>query len=267
MALGLALWWREEGRRGAHRSTPAGLFAALALVLALGVVFCGSRGALALLPLPLATGVFLWFRRPAAGAGGAQLAARAGFVLLFAAFIALGLLTLHPERIWVRAAHVMEDPVRELRVRRLAWAATVRLARDRWLFGWGAGAFRQAFPLAAREYSEIYVSEGSGRKYWEHAHCDWLEWAAEYGLAGSLLGAAAGAAGLVAVVRRARSWAPLPVLAVVGVGGVLLHAGGDFVLQCPAVALTAAVMLAAAARWLEWRGVAGRAPTPVTSNQ
>ncbi len=103
------------------------------------------------------------------------------------------------------------------------WTASLRLLREHWLAGAGAGTFVEAIqPFRTDVRFET----------WDHAHNDWLEALVETGLVGLPLWFGAAVALRPRPSKdRARS-APLEL----GVLGVLLHAFVEFPLEIPALA-------------------------------
>jgi O-antigen ligase len=116
---------------------------------------------------------------------------------------------------------------------------TLRLIRDYPVFGSGAGSFYAVFP----RYRTEDVAD-----FYDYAHNDYAQIAAEYGLAGigllAIFVAACAAAALVAQwqrqdpLMRGMSFASL-----MGVGALLIHSLADFNLQIPANAALFMVML------------------------
>jgi O-antigen ligase len=133
---------------------------------------------------------------------------------------------------------------------------------DRWLLGWGAGGFRHAFPLYAQKYPAIYQSGGDSRKLWEHAHNDLIEFPLELGLAGLLPVLIVLGHGVWLGFRRRGRRNAVTVSLLLGCGLLLLHAGVDFVLQNPAVLLTAGVLFVGLQRWAELDEAASPRPIP-----
>jgi O-antigen ligase len=129
------------------------------------------------------------------------------------------------------------------------WRDTVRIAADFPLFGTGYGTFAEVYPS--------YQTAHPGREV-RHAHNDWLQLAAEGGLAGSvavlvLVGSYGSAAARLLGRRRDRE---AIVLGLGGVGGVLvflLHAGVEFNARIPANALWFTVLAALTLKTLSSR--------------
>ena len=70
--------------------------------------------------------------------------------------------------------------------------ATWEMAIDRLDFGWGAGSFRYVFPIYQKEYTKLwynyYTLDGwAGRRIYNYAHNDWVQFLAEYGISGTFL--------------------------------------------------------------------------------
>jgi len=101
---------------------------------------------------------------------------------------------------------------------------TVRMAGDRPWFGWGMASYSTVFNL----YNSQHISPVDGLpKYFDDAHSDWLQSAAEVGLAGTAL------LGLCALVplwhrRRFVAQSPLTLYLLGGCGLVALYAWLEF---------------------------------------
>jgi putative inorganic carbon (hco3(-)) transporter len=109
------------------------------------------------------------------------------------------------------------------------------------IFGIGAGAFRAVFP----SFRPSYVSD----KFYDHAHNDWMQLLAEYGLVGVLLAGAlllSAYRNLVLVLRYRRSRLVLGSAfgALFGLTALIIHGLADFNLQIPANALIFSVLFA-----------------------
>ena len=75
----------------------------------------------------------------------------------------------------------------------LSTKATWEMAQDRLAFGWGAGSFRYIFPIYQKNYDRIWYHSYDeekgwcGRKLFNYAHNDWVQFLSEYGILGCLL--------------------------------------------------------------------------------
>ena len=130
--------------------------------------------------------------------------------------------------------------------------ARLALYRDTWrlfeqqpVFGWGWHSFQYVFPRV--QSSEFKMqNEQRLKSVFTDAHNDWLQWLAELGLVGALLGLGA----LVGVARAAsaRCWGMSPSFEILaGLGCLGLLACVDFPFACPAIVVTAWTLLATAA--------------------
>jgi O-antigen ligase len=125
-------------------------------------------------------------------------------------------------------------------VRPSLWSDTLGLARDFPLTGAGAGTFEGIFPA--------YRHATTDQAAYAHAHQDYLELAAEGGIAAMalVLAAAWGFASLVGPALRRGSDRSLPLAALLGaLAAVLAHAAVDFPFHIPG--LTFLFLLVAAA--------------------
>ncbi len=134
--------------------------------------------------------------------------------------------------------------------------ACLKMAPEAGVFGLGPGTFQSAFP---------YFSQGlktNTKGVWEHAHNDYLETIAEYGVVGSLAWAiilfgGIGRAGWTAWRSRERlgSTERVHLLAVLtALGSVLLHAFVDYPLQIASIQIYVAALLGllwGARHWLD----------------
>jgi hypothetical protein len=252
LAVGLAWWHFTRAQRRGEKSSPAVVFVFLAAVVAVMILFTYSRFSILLLLgfLALAAGGF--FLRQLLGAGGLRRhAGPALFALVCLAFAATAGVSLGIDKVWTRFATVWTDPAASARSRTLARHAAEAMLGDRWRLGWGAGCFRYNFPRYANQAPEIYNAGGGQIRFWEHAHCDLLEFPIEFGAVGMLPLLVALGWGAARLVRQ-RVWRnPLALLVLLGGLLTLVHAGADFVFQSPAILLTWAVLMLAAIRWAE----------------
>lgn len=118
---------------------------------------------------------------------------------------------------------------------------TWRMVRDRPWFGWGGGSFEPVFRIYVNGDGRGQEVKISGR--WDHAHCDWLEVAAEYGLVGLALLVGAAGVGVWRIMRAGSRWGRWVL------GGLVLiavYAVAEFPFHNPAVLLLWTVLLTAA---------------------
>jgi O-antigen ligase len=113
---------------------------------------------------------------------------------------------------------------------------------DNWLTGVGAGSFKSHFP----RYKGPEVTG-----YWDHAHNDYLEFAAEYGIVGALplvlfVVASAWAAVEAQRRRRSRLYKSMGFAASMAVVWLLMSSMVDFNMHVPANALTFLLIMALA---------------------
>jgi hypothetical protein len=149
---------------------------------------------------------------------------RAGIALL-AAELAAVLMLRRPEA----APAFGLAPWREFGNRDDLYLSTLEMIRQRPFTGHGLGAYETVYPAFARFDNGLAV---------DHAHNDWLEWAAEVGILPTALLAGVAAWSLRAALRN--PWA-------LGVPAVFAHALVDYPLHKPAIAAWTVVLLAALA--------------------
>jgi O-antigen ligase len=126
---------------------------------------------------------------------------------------------------------------------------TLQIVRDYPLTGAGAGSFASVFPM--------YDDGDTGFLFWKHAHNDYLQFAAEFGLPGFLM-----LSGIVLLSawmaitaqfrRRSQMMRGMACGILMAIVAILIHTAVDFNLQIPANAATFVVILAMAwlTRWL-----------------
>jgi O-antigen ligase len=253
LAAGLAWWHLRRAQRRLEGFGAAVFFAFLAFWTGALVIYSFSRAAvLLLLAFATLTGAIILARLILQRKKRAARAEVVVLLLALAGTIGIPFVTVGTESIWTRFESLETNPDEALGSRAVAREASGEMRRDRWLFGWGAGCFRYAFPNYARWHPRIFYDPGSrSRMYWEHAHDDFLEFPAELGALGVLPIVAMLAWGLVQLARR-RFWRhPVSLCPVLGCLLLLPQACIDFVFQNPAVLVTSAVLFFGAIRWAE----------------
>jgi O-antigen ligase len=177
---------------------------------------------------------------------------------------------------WQRAKQEWEE-ARELgRLNPRFYVArdTLDLVLDRPWFGWGAGSYVAVFPVYQGDYDRD--AQGRPTALWDEAHCDWLQFPAEYGLVGLALLVATAALTAARVLpatknhltrsqesgvrsqeldqrsstkhqaSRSKNSAARSFWALTGCALLAIYALGDFPFQNPAVLLLWTVMLVTA---------------------
>lgn len=248
-AAALGIWNLEQAERHHKKSNPAGVFAIAAIVLAGGVLFTLSRGAVVTMALAGGMlGLWLFVRRTYRSRESENWRAGVAIAAIFALFLvgSLRYLDFTPlESRFDQFAAAKVDP--SVLYRTEARHAAAQMLKDEWLRGVGAGGFRFLFVPYVRRFPDIYQG---GKLFWEHAHCDWLEIPIELGIGGTLL-LVASAAWFSHHFAKYRFWkAALATPLLLGCMQTLVHAGFDFPFQCPAIIATWCFMLIAAAKWL-----------------
>lgn len=253
LAAGFAWWHYQRSQRRLEKSSPSGVFTFFAVFIGVMVVFSYSRMSTILLLAFVSLLVLAFLVQQVLGSRLPQnRAVTVGLVIVFGIFIATGVQSLNVERVLDRFSMLVEGRDSSIEMRQQARRAAIEMAQDRWLLGWGAGSFRYGFPIYQMRYPDIYFTWNmQNRLRWEHAHNDIVQFPLEFGALGMvpflvILGY------LAWLLLRVRFWRnPVSLLLVFGCTLVLVHAWADFVFQNPAVHLTWAVLLVAAARWAE----------------
>lgn len=127
--------------------------------------------------------------------------------------------------------------------RRAVTQETLSMWLDAPWLGHGGGSFRSVFPA--------YQDEDVGPSFFDHAHNDYAQLLAEYGVLGALpmlllIGGALALSCAAMRKRHDRGLQGLAFSATLGILALLVHSATDFNLQIPANAATFAVLLALA---------------------
>jgi O-antigen ligase len=251
LCAGLAFWHYDRSQRRLDKSSPAGLFAFFGTGVAMIVFFSYSRTAtilmFAFLIITFAICTRTLVMTPQDGKRDKLMA-----VILCVAFIAftwIGLVSLKTER-FMQTMRQMSGQTETINGRTIAARATLDMAKEHAFAGSGAGSFRFLFPKYQQHYPEISIDNGK-RMYWEHAHNDYLEVLAEYGLIGvGILGSAI--LFLVTKLLRLYAWQhSLPLFVVLGLGITAIHSLVDFGFYNIAILTTWCVLSFGTVRWLE----------------
>lgn len=272
VSIGLYFHCRERAwktnKRGGDKSP---VFFFTSTLIFTTVVFSGSRGGAIIASILLLLAIFYtfiqgwyWNRLRETSVISTVFL---GLLILFASVFTA---VVGPERIVERFKELTaQGGGTSVQHRVLASRATADMFQDNWLYGWGAGSFEYAFPKYQAEYPEIHFREGRGKRprvymAWEFAHNDWLQYPAEYGVAGGSLFLAGLLGWAVGLVRHRALRQPLAVWLAFGVLVTLVHGLGDFVLQNPAIIVTTAAALALSYRYctLEIARRRKRSPSP-----
>mgnify|MGYP003582881462 FL=1 len=249
--LALAARARYRAVQAGRPSSPAGLFALVAILMAAATVACGSRAGVAVMALLVAAHVGSCRRQirdyPFAGmptstgrrwAGGVAVAIAAGFAVR--AFWSE----------WQRLATIAQEGVFRFGMVQAALAAW----RDPPVWGTGPGTFAAVFPY--------YRSAMFENRSILHAHCEPVQFLSEFGVAGALVVALALALALSARHSAGTGSDEIPAFADLerrafgfGLLAFGLHGLVDFPLRVPLLALIAAA----------WAGIwVGTRPLPST---
>ncbi len=248
-AIALATWHFDHGARRLMKSTPAGVFALMAVFIGGGVLFTLSKGASLLLAAALtAFGIWLVARcralsRRMLGNPAVAMVVTAGLAV-FSIYVirSLDFSSIYSHFQSLAAQGANSNSVRS---RILVHRADTDMLLKNWVRGVGAGGFRYIFPTYLHRYPEIYQG---GLFYWEHAHGDWWEVPIELGLAGDLLLLVCAAWWASWFIRKSGMWNALVIPLLIGCAQTFLHAGIDFPFQSPAILTTWCVLLAVAAK-------------------
>ena len=256
LCVALLYWHFARAERRMERASPAPVFAFAAVVIGLGVLLTNSRGATLLLML-FTLIAFTGFIVRCTLYRGEGRSAWTIVVLcgIFALFIGLGSYFLNTGKAIDRITKLMDDGREDSSVmtRTLARRATLEMASDKIVTGWGAGSFRHYFPVYQVKYPEIYDVPWSQtvKMRWEYAHNDYVQLLAELGLAGAAIIAAMLGCGVRHLARN-RVWQrPHLMFILLALVITALHAWIDFQFHNPAILILWCASAALVGRWAE----------------
>jgi O-antigen ligase len=258
----LGFWYYRRQVRRHESSSPAVMFGFLAAVIAAIVLYSYSRGATLLMIAFLAVVAGMIGRRSFSSSGSNRALSTIVVVgFIFAAIVGLSLFSLKTEQMAERMRTLEQEINSGFENKRLVLdRATWEMAQDRLATGWGAGSYRFCFPGYQIRYPEICISgDTHKRMVFEHAHDDYLELLAEFGVAGCVF-LAAGFFYYLWRLARLRVWrhAPASIL-LLGCFVTMVHAIFDFPFFNPAVLITWCCLWPVMVRWLEIEGYAVQA--------
>ena len=250
LAAGMAWWHHQRSNRCIEGPGAAAAATSVAICCSSLVLISCSRVSIVLMMVfTVIVGGALLFRLVRRNGPIGRRQESIPLIMTLTAFLCVGFVVLSSDKLRERFAIVASSPVAADQDRSFARQAARDMFADHWMFGWGAGSFRYGFTKYVKFYPAIYYSDNGGRRTWEHAHSDPLEFLCEFGVLGLLP--------LVYIliqvawkIARSRVWRnPLTIPIVCAVALVIFHSWFDFVFQCPAVLLTWGVMLVGAIRW------------------
>lgn len=169
--------------------------------------------------------------------------AHAAVLVLVGVALTAAFLTLLP---WDRWHYFVEDSWNFRNPRILVSEITWEMSRDSGWFGFGPGTWSIMFPY----YTHEYGTELAGR--WRYAHNDYLQTLVEWGWIGTGLWAAwilGGVLTAIKAIRRMRGRREFQndrrmlIVTLIALGGVFLHAAGDFPLQIFSIQLYVVTLL------------------------
>lgn len=253
-AAALVLWHAQRSSRRLARTSPAPVYGFCAVLLALVVLLSFSKGAI-LLMLGYLTVCLLGFIGWMVFGEGRT--ANRGAILtttaLLTVFIGVGGVFLRIDQPFAKVQTMIEKGQEDGSVgsRQIVTKATFEMARDKLWTGWGAGGFQHYFPVYQKNYPELGLNYRKKPQFWRHAHNDYAQSLAEYGIIGLIFPAAmfvwwlARLAGLQ-VYRR-----PVILLTLAGLFMVMVHSWIDFQMHNPAILTTWCVGWVLITRWAE----------------
>lgn len=263
LCLGLAWWHMRQAEKELKKSHPGMVWALCALLVLVGQMFTYARAATAVsvvffVVVALAYAVRLMFQ----SRGGTPRLVTAVTALFGAGLMTVAITQMETDTVWKKYESLFnEEHTYSVTNRQLATRATYDMARDRLVFGHGAGSFRFLFPLYQQHYPEIFVGDRwdsknkkmmkDRRLYWEYAHNDYVQLLAEVGVVGATLALAALVCLLIAAwqVNLATQFGLLIMMG--GPALVAATAAVDFPFHNPAVLFTTVAVLTLVLRWAQ----------------
>ena len=226
-----------EAFLGGRLSNPSGLWYLVAGLLAVSVIQTASRAGIVILTLQLAGFIGIqWRIRRIHPFVIPPLSLLRKVLLGSALALAIGLGTVS----LIRSQQVLGAAGGDLDFRRVVRSDTWSMWRSRQWWGTGPGAFATVFPY----YQTLPVE----KYYFRHAHCEPLQFLAEFGLLGGGLTILGAVLILKGARRPPRSSHKLPAFRdlegyglLLAVGGVMLHSLVDFPFRHPLILLVTGV--------------------------
>jgi O-antigen ligase len=257
LTTALLYWHFSRAERRMERSSPAPVFAFCTVLLGLSVMLTNSRAA-TLLMMVFTLLAFIGFivRCTITRSEGRSPWTVTLLCAIFALFIGLGSYFLNTDQALDRLGKLWEAGSSDNSVssRNLARKATMEMAEDNLVTGWGAGSFRHYFPVYQRHYPEIYTYKhgNNTRVYrWEYAHNDYVQFLAEMGLIGVGLLSAILICALRHLLKQRVFERPHLLFILMALLVTAVHAWVDFQFHNPAILFLWCIAAAIAARWAE----------------
>lgn len=266
LCTGLLYWHFARAERRMARTSPAPVFAFCAILLGIGVLLTNSRAATLLLMIFTLVAFIGFILRCAL----TRSAGRSPWVItllctVFALFIGLGSYFLNADAAFSRIEKLLEQGKADYSVhsRLLTRKATLDMAGDKLVTGWGAGSFRHAFPTYQRAYPEIHEVPGRPKMKWrwEYAHNDYVQFLAEFGLVGAAILLAMLACGLRHLIQQHVYQRPHLLFIALALAITAAHAWMDFPAHNPAILFLWCASAALLGRWAELENRRAAAPS------
>jgi hypothetical protein len=257
VTCGLAIWYYLRGLRRLEKSDPSSVFGFLTVCVAVAIAVSGARGiTLTMIGfLAVCATIFIGHQIFAGNSARRPLIAVA-LLCLFGICLKPTVHALNFGKVWARIETGLQGKDTSVESRAWARTASIDMLSENWKMGVGAGGFKFLFSTYKFRHLRSDVPESG--MVWEHAHCDFLEFPIEYGLAGVILFAAAAGYISMRLIRSAFWRNPLSSCAVLGAVLLAVSAWWDFPLHCPAVLVHWLVLLTAVPMWTELENQAGR---------
>lgn len=252
----LLYWHFSRSERRQERTSPAPIFAFFCILLGVSVVLTNSRAG-TMLMMGFTLIAFVGFVIRAAmtrgeGRSGLSIAILCG---TFALFIGLGSFFIMRSGTVAGINRLLSEGRGDDSVitRTLARQATMDMAKDDIITGWGAGSFRHAFPIYQNNYPRIcYAPWAPDRKMrWEYAHNDYVQLLAELGLVGAGIMAAIAFCGVRFLLINHVYRRPHLMFIVLALLITVAHCWIDFQFHNPAILLLWCASAVLLGRWAE----------------
>ena len=251
------LWYYFRGVRRMEKSTPGGIFAFAAVLIAVSLVVSYARGATLAMIVYLALigcGFVIQqlFFAPQVTRKPAIVVA---LLLVFGFFLKTGMEAVNTGEAWDKVKAGFEDGGDySFRSRMLLTKATAEMVSAHWLVGNGSGSFTFVFPKYQQKYPYLQKwpgARGDAPIFFSHAHNDWVEFPSDVGLIGMLV-ILAGLGWYALTLVRNYFWEnPFSLALVLGLLAVLFYSYWDFPFQCPAILVTWCTLWAVVTKWTQ----------------
>lgn len=128
--------------------------------------------------------------------------------------------------------------------RNLLRKASYEMFQDNSTFGWGAGSYRFYFPVYRDRYPHLARNPNNPGKSmnYQHAHCDWVQFLAEYGIVGSSILGSILLWFIAHLGIYCKRFSYFHFMLLMGIAAFCTHSTFDFIFQNPVLVIIFCIM-------------------------